>query len=152
MSNVIILGTSNVVSYTQVPSQPMFYQAPYAIQYPSAIMPPMVQYQPAIMSPVVQYPPVMMPPVVQYPPVMMPPVGQCQPVMMPPVGLNINGAVISNNGCLHYNTSISTSYSASAWIWFIILLFVCPILSFLPFCLEDCMDRITYCRDCGRRL
>ncbi|OMJ84027.1 hypothetical protein SteCoe_14953 [Stentor coeruleus] len=79
------------------------------------------------------------------------------PTIISPSIVPITTGIICNfsiaySGCPHINTSTSTSYTTSAWIWFIFLFIVCPILSFLPFCLEDCMDRTTYCHDCGRRL
>lgn len=112
MSNVVILGSNQVVSYSQVP-QVMYYSAPQIVQYPPSIISPMV---------------------------------------VPMATGVICNVSIAYSGCAHINTSTSTSYTASAWIWFIILFLFCPVLSFLPFCLEDCMNRITYCHDCGRRL
>lgn len=56
--------------------------------------------------------------------------------------------VVVTGGCMHrfiYNRR----YTCMAWFWFFFLCFTCPILSFLPFCIDDCTEQVNVCVNCG---
>lgn len=59
--------------------------------------------------------------------------------------------VIVAGGCNHYFVT-DRRYSCFAWFWFFFLCMTCPILSFIPFCIDDCTDQVSVCANCGLRV
>jgi hypothetical protein len=96
-----------------------------------------------------------------YPPQNYPPQGYPNPppanyvYQQAPAGIVGVGVVVSGQNqapCTHHVIGYRRiGYSAAAWIWCIILFFFFPILSCLPFCIDDCIEKAPIpCPNCGR--